>query len=218
MSDKKFVVVFSSVLLLTLATGTVWANAAIVSTSKISPGHPAPIILDNGAASGNTKDDCTRVASLRTAGSFDAMPRQNNATATQGVLMATLETSLLSQNPAAHSTRNLSLVSPVPRQDSSLPANKNSAYSTFARTGIFGGAEEKVTTRRPVGQVQTGVFWTPQGSPGSARGDTPSNALKSGFFGIRGGPGVENGTGERRGVQGRRLRKPGRKSGIWRGL
>jgi hypothetical protein len=204
MSDKKFLVIFNFVLLTTLATGTVWANAPIASNARISPGQPAPMILDNGAASGE----------LRTY----ALPRQNYAMANQDVLVATLEVSLLSQNPAAHSTRNLSVVSPVPRQDSALPSNKNSAYSTFARIGIFGSAEGKVTTAGPAGQVQTGVFWSPRGLSGRGQGYSPANALKSGFFGIPSGPGVGNGTGERRGVQGHRLRKPGGKSGIWRGL
>jgi len=218
MSGKKFIAVYSSVLLLTLATGTVWANAPIGSTVKISLGHRSEIFVYNGAALGNTMTYCPRVASFRTTASLDDALPQNNARATQDVLVATVEINLLSQNPGARSTRDLSVVWPVPRRASPLPANENSTYSTFARTGAFGGAEERVTMKRPEGQVQTGVFWTPRGFSGRARGDSPANALKSGFLGIPSDPGVEHGTGERHGVQGRQLRKRGSKSGIWRGL
>jgi hypothetical protein len=204
MSDKKVVAVFSSVLLLTLATGTAWANATMVSTARIAPGHPSAIMLTEGAASG----------AMRTY----VIARQNNARANQDVLVATLEIKLLSQNPEAWSTRNLSVVSPVQPRASTFSANNHGAYSTFARTGAFGGEEEKVTTRRPEGQVPTGVFWTPQGFSGRGQDYRPSNALKSGFFGIQSGPGLGDGTGERRGDQGYRLRKPRSKSAIWRGL
>jgi len=70
------------------------------------------------------------------------------------------------------------------------------------RTGMFGGAEEKVTTKRPVEQVQTGGFGSPQGLPGKAQGDTPGNVPKLGSFGLPDGPGVGNGTEGRHGVQG----------------
>jgi TonB family protein len=70
------------------------------------------------------------------------------------------------------------------------------------RTGVFGGAEEKVTTKRPVEQVQTGGFGSPQGFPGKAQGDSPGNVPKLGSFGLPEGPGVGNGTGGRHGVQG----------------
>ena len=64
-----FVVVFSSILLLALATGTAWANDRIVSTVKIPPAQPAPIIQDNGAASGDIRLNCTEVASSCTTNS-----------------------------------------------------------------------------------------------------------------------------------------------------
>ena len=70
------------------------------------------------------------------------------------------------------------------------------------RTGVFGGAEEKATTKRPVEQVQTGGFGSPQGFPGKAQGDSPGNVPKLGSFGLPEGPGVGNGTGGRHGVQG----------------
>jgi TonB family protein len=70
------------------------------------------------------------------------------------------------------------------------------------RTGIFGGAEEKVTTKRPVEQVQTGGFGSPQGFRGKAQGDSAGNVPKLGSFGLPDGPGVGNGTGGRHGVQG----------------
>jgi len=70
------------------------------------------------------------------------------------------------------------------------------------RTGLFGGAEEKATTKRPAEQVQTGGFGSPQGFPGKAQGDSPGNVPKLGSFGLPEGPGVGNGTGGSHGVQG----------------
>jgi hypothetical protein len=70
------------------------------------------------------------------------------------------------------------------------------------RTGVFGGAEEKVATKHPVEQVQTGGFGSPQGFPGKAQGDSPGNVPKLGSFGLPEGPWVGNGTGGRHGVQG----------------
>ena len=58
------------------------------------------------------------------------------------------------------------------------------------RTGLFGGAAEPVTTKRPVEQVQTGGFGSPQGFPGKAQGDSPGNVPKLGSFGLPEGPGV----------------------------
>jgi len=215
MSYKKFVGVFSSILLLALASGTAWANDPIVATVKIPPGQPAPIIPDNGAASGNMRLDCTRVASSCTTGSLDAPLPQNNAIATRDAQIATAEIGLLSQNPAARSTQKLSLVSSGTGRASPLPANENSTDSTLVRTGIFGGAEEKVTTKRPAEPVQTGVFGSLQEFSGQAQGDSLGNVLKFGYFGIPYGHGVGNGTGKRHGVQGRRLRKRGSGHRIW---
>jgi len=68
--------------------------------------------------------------------------------------------------------------------------------------GVFGGAAEPVTTKRPANEVQTGGFGSPQGLPGRAQGDNPGNVPKLGAFGLPDGPGVGNGTGGRRGIQG----------------
>ena len=72
----------------------------------------------------------------------------------------------------------------------------------IVRTGIFGGAEETVTTKRPVEQVQTGGFGSLQGLPGNAQGHSLGNVPKLGSFGLPDGPGEGNGTGGRHGVQG----------------
>ncbi len=69
-------------------------------------------------------------------------------------------------------------------------------------TGLFGGAAEKVTIKRPASEVQTGGFGSPQGLPGNAQGDNPGNVPKLGSFGLPDGPGVGNGTGGAHGIQG----------------
>lgn len=69
-------------------------------------------------------------------------------------------------------------------------------------TGLFGGAAEKVTTKRPASEVQTGGFGSPQGLPGRAQGDSAGNVPKLGSFGLPEGPGVGNGTGGAHGIQG----------------
>jgi len=70
------------------------------------------------------------------------------------------------------------------------------------RTGLFGDAEEMVTTKRPVEQVQTGGFGSPQALPGKAQGDSLGNVPKVGSFGLPDGYGVGNGRGGSHGVQG----------------
>jgi hypothetical protein len=47
MSYEKHLHVFSSILLLALATGTAWANDRSVPTVKVTPRHPAPTTRDN---------------------------------------------------------------------------------------------------------------------------------------------------------------------------
>ena len=69
-------------------------------------------------------------------------------------------------------------------------------------TGLFGGAPEHVTTKRPVDQVQTGGFGSPQGFKAKAQGDSAGNVPKLGAFGLPDGPGYGNGTGGAHGVQG----------------
>ena len=69
-------------------------------------------------------------------------------------------------------------------------------------TGLFGGEPQKVTTKRPPEQVQTGGFGSPEGFRGKAQGDSHGNVPKLGSFGLPEGPGVGNGTGGKHGVQG----------------
>jgi hypothetical protein len=168
-----------------------------------------PIIQDNAAASGTIKPYRTRVASTCTTGWFDATLQQKNAFATQDVQIATTEIDLLSRDPAARSTRNLSLVSSGPGRSSPLLAIVNSTNSIHVRTGVFLSAEEMVTTKHPVYEVQTGVFGSPQGFIGKAQGFSLGNVPKLGYLGLPDARGVGNETWERHGVQGRRLRKRG---------
>ncbi|MGD0225813.1 MAG: hypothetical protein ABSF71_26070 [Terriglobia bacterium] len=215
MSYKKFVVVFSSIVMLALATGMAWANDPIVPTARIPPGQPALIIQDKGAASGNMRLNCRWVTSPCTTGSFDATLSQNNAIATQDAQIAIAEISPLPQNPATRSKENLTLVSSGPGRASPFLANETSTHSTLVRTGSFGGSEETITTKRPAARVQTGVFESLQGFPGTAQGNSLGIVPKFGFFGFPDGPDVGSGTGERHGVQVRRLRKRGSGHRIW---
>jgi hypothetical protein len=207
MRYKMLMVVFSSTLLLALATGTAWANDPIVAAVKIPLGQPAPIVQEDVAASGAIKPNCTRVATLCAAGTLDATLPQEIAT--HDVQIATVELSFLFQHPAARSTRDLSLVSPGPGWASPLLAIENSTNSTHVRTGIFPGAKEKSTTKRPMDQVQTGVFWSPQEFSGKAQGFSIGNVPRLGFGEVRDGRGVENGALERQSIQGQRPRKRG---------
>ena len=70
------------------------------------------------------------------------------------------------------------------------------------RTGVFGGATEQVTLKRPAAEVQTGGFGNPQGLLGKAQGGSLGNVPKLGSFDLPEGPGVGNGTGGRRGLRG----------------
>ena len=83
-----------------------------------------------------------------------------------------------------------------------VPAVPPPKAEVAVKTGVFGGAPEKVTTNRPVQQVQTGGFGDPQGLPGKAEGGNPGNVPKLGSFGLPEGPGVGNGTGGIHGVRG----------------
>ena len=207
MRYNMFMVVLSSTLLLALVTGTAWANDPIVTAVKIPLGQPAPIIREDVAASGAIKPNCTRVATSCAAGTFDATQPQEMAT--YDVPIATAELSFLSQNPTARSTRNTSLVSPGSGWASPLLAIENSTNSTHVRTGIFPSAKEKNTTKRPMDQVQTGVFWSPQEFSGKAQGFSIGNVPRLGFGAVSDGRGVGNGTWERQSVQRQRLRKRG---------
>ena len=92
---------------------------------------------------------------------------------------------------------------PAPPMLTAPPPPKQAPKEEVAvHTGLFGGAPEPVTTKRPKEQVQTGGFGSPQGFPGKAQGDNPGNVPKLGAFGLPEGPGVGNGTGGSRGVRG----------------
>ncbi len=70
------------------------------------------------------------------------------------------------------------------------------------RTGIFGGASEPATTKRPVEQVQTGGFGSPQGFRGPAQTESAGNVPRLGSFGLPEGPGAGNGARGAQGIQG----------------
>ncbi len=126
-----------------------------------------------------------------------------------GTIWAMADTGLLTQNRAARSTGSPSLNSPEPVGAAPLLANENSTPSNVVRTGVFNRMEVKATTIRPVEQVQTGVFWTPQGFPDHLQADSRGIVHTLGFSSLRFGPGVGNRTGGGRHAQGRPLRKRG---------
>lgn len=82
------------------------------------------------------------------------------------------------------------------------PVTTKAKEQAAVLTGGFGGAAGKVTTKRPAEEVQTGGFGSPQGLPGRAQGGNPGNVPTLGSFALPEGPGVGNGTGGRRGIQG----------------
>lgn len=98
---------------------------------------------------------------------------------------------------------NITPARPVPVPAAPVQPTPPPKKRVEVRTGLFGGgAPEPVTTHRPVEQVQTGGFGSPQGLPGRAQGDSAGNVPKLGAFGLPEGPGVGNGTGGAHGVQG----------------
>jgi TonB family protein len=90
---------------------------------------------------------------------------------------------------------------PAPVAAAPAPAPKVKEQ-IVVRTGVFGGAAEPVTTKRPVEQVQTGGFGSPEGVPSHAQKEATANTPVLGAFGLPSGPGVGNGTNGNRGVQG----------------
>jgi TonB family protein len=87
---------------------------------------------------------------------------------------------------------------PTPRVEQPAPTPR---VQVTVHTGTFGsGAPEGVTTKRPMEQVQTGGFGSPQGLPGKALGDSDGNVPKMGLFGLPPGPGVGNGSGGGHGI------------------
>ena len=91
---------------------------------------------------------------------------------------------------------------PVAPPEMQPPPPPKPKEQIVVRTGLFGGAPEKVTTTRPANQVQTGGFGDPQGFKGQAKGDSLGNVPKVGLFGLPDGPGYGNGTGGKHGVPG----------------
>jgi TonB family protein len=92
---------------------------------------------------------------------------------------------------------------PAPRMQTYVPPQPAPKVQEPVKTGLFGGgAPERVTTNRPLDQVQTGGFGSPAGLSGHAEGDSAGNVPKVGLFGLPEGPGVGNGTGGAHGIQG----------------
>ena len=93
------------------------------------------------------------------------------------------------------------LEAPLPAAPTPQPGQP--ARSQLAvREGLFGGAAEPVTTKRPAQEVQTGGFGSPEGLPGRAQGGSQGNVARLGSFGLPEGPGFGNGTGGSRGIKG----------------
>jgi TonB family protein len=70
------------------------------------------------------------------------------------------------------------------------------------RTDVFNGSSAAPTVKRPVSQVQTGGFGSPEGLPGNAQGGSKGNVAKLGSFDLPNGPGYGNGSGGAQGVRG----------------
>jgi TonB family protein len=70
------------------------------------------------------------------------------------------------------------------------------------RTDVFDGSSAAPTVKRPVSQVQTGGFGSPEGLPGNAQGGSKGNVAKLGSFDLPSGPGYGNGSGGAHGVKG----------------
>jgi hypothetical protein len=113
------------------------------------------------------------------------------------------------ENPAAHSMRNLSLVSSGLGWTSPFLTIENSTNFIHVRTGVFPSAEEMVGKKHSVEQVETGVFETPQGFIGKAQGFSFGKVSNSGVLGLTNVRGVGNTKWKRDSVQRRRLRKRG---------
>ena len=90
---------------------------------------------------------------------------------------------------------------PLPTAAAPAPAPKVKEQ-IVVRTGLFGGAPEPVTTKKPVEMVQTGGFGKPDGLPSRTPKENSGNAPVLGAFGLPSGPGSGNGTAGNHGVQG----------------
>ncbi len=91
---------------------------------------------------------------------------------------------------------------PQPTFAQVTPAPVKPKQNLIVKTGSFGGAPEKPTVNKPLNQVQTGGFGSPEGFKGKAKGDSLGNVPVLGAFGLPEGPGYGNGTGGKKGVPG----------------
>src|SRR5205823_7438564 len=57
------------------------------------------------------------------------------------------------------------------------------------RTDLFDGSSAPATVKRPISQVQTGGFGSPEGLSGTAQGGSKGNVAKLGSFDLPSGPG-----------------------------
>jgi hypothetical protein len=215
MSCNKFAAVFRSILLLGLASGTAWANHAIVSYVRIEPGQPVPIAQGHHTASGDLWPCCAWVSSSCRTGSFDAILRQNHAVVTHDAQVATAEFPSFSPKPSRRSGEKLGVVSSGPSRPSLLPRGGNHSDSTLIHTGVFPGAGEKFVDKGPIGQVQTGVFEGPGRFLDEAQGDNPRNAPRLGFWALPVNRGSGTATEDSQPDQGRPLEKKGWGHRIW---
>jgi TonB family protein len=90
---------------------------------------------------------------------------------------------------------------PAPTAAAPVPAPKVKDQ-IVVRTGVFGGAAEPVTSKRPAEAVQTGGFGGSQGIPSKPQTDNTGNTPILGAFGLPSGPGNGNGGAGNHGVQG----------------
>jgi len=100
------------------------------------------------------------------------------------------------------SSATVHLPEPPPPVAPVAPPRPEPKVQIAVNTGVFGGAAKPITTKRPAEQVQTGGFGSPQGFRGRAQGDSAGTVPKLGSFGLPDGPGIGNGTGGARGIQG----------------
>jgi TonB family protein len=92
---------------------------------------------------------------------------------------------------------------PVPTPSAAAPTPAPKVKEQIVvRTGVFGGAAEPVTTRKPVEVFQTGGFGSPEGVPSKPQTDNTGNTPILGSFGLPSGPGNGNGSAGNHGVRG----------------
>lgn len=101
-----------------------------------------------------------------------------------------------------HPAPNLPVVQRAMAQPISVPPSPPLSRESSVRTGLFGGAAQPVTVKRPLEAVQTGGFGDPNGLPGRGQGDSANDVPKLESFALPDGGGKGNGTGGVHGVQG----------------